>query len=205
MILALEVCRFGKAIGAGARPGRRPSFPDKAWATWCPLLARGPPAPAPKHPRRATPALPHSPSPPISQLRAWETSCTPLCAAPKHTQLSRSPESPLSLPCVRGCVCVWGCVLSCSGGPQAITVQPLRIFSVLAVGQGWWACVVSGHPRALGSWAPRHTALLLSGLPFRSSAEEFLELASGAWGFGPQELSNKPWGSSLPQSRLPVL
>ena len=145
MILALEVCGFGKAIGVGARPGRRPSFPDKAWATWCPLLARGPPAPAPKWPHSQHPGglLPPAtlPLPTYLSAQGLGDILLPPSPRPKHTQLSReSPRSPLS-PLPRACVgvCVCGgegwCALAAQR-PQAITVQPLRDLQCLGCWPG---------------------------------------------------------------------
>lgn len=167
MILALEVCGFGKAIGVGARPGRRPSFPDKAWATWCPLLARGPPAPAPKWPHSQHPGglLPPAtlPLPTYLSAQGLGDILLPPSPRPKHTQLSR--ESPLSTAArLRGCVCMWGGGVVCLGCSEASSNHsPASQGSSVS-----WLLARAGGP-GVGergtpgpcSLGPRHTALLL--------------------------------------------
>ena len=155
--LALEVWGFGIPIGAGAGPGQCPSFPDKAWATWCPLLATGPPAPAPKwphsqHPRGAAPTL-HTPPPPPQLTRS------PLSSLP----LDPDPSCPTDL-------CVGGGA-SAAQRPQAMTAQPLGdLVSGLSARAGG---PVAGKHGTTGpcSLGPRHIAPFLSDFSLsRSSA-----------------------------------
>lgn len=109
---------------------------------------------------------PHSPFPPISQLRAWETSCSPPPPAPNTHSSAGSPLGVPSLHCrapawvcvyVGGGVVCLGCSEASSNHSPASQGSSVSWLLARAGGPGVGERGTPG-PCSLG---PRHTALLL--------------------------------------------